>query len=70
MSRRKTTVAMKILKAQIRHIGIFMVAYISITFVLILDRCDRGYAIVNVDARGSWNSEGNMYYWGDSASTL
>ena len=24
----------------------------------------RGYAVVDVDARGSWNSEGNMYYWG------
>lgn len=28
----------------------------------------KGYAIVNIDARGSWNSEGNMYYWGNNDS--
>ena len=31
-----------------------------------LNRVPRGYAIVNIDARGSWNSEGNMYYWGNN----
>jgi predicted acyl esterase len=29
-------------------------------------RVEKGYAIVNIDARGSWNSEGNMYYWGNN----
>jgi predicted acyl esterase len=24
----------------------------------------RGYAVVNVDVRGSWHSEGNMHFWG------
>ncbi|KAL2832201.1 Alpha/Beta hydrolase protein [Aspergillus pseudoustus] len=24
----------------------------------------RGYAVVNVDVRGSWHSEGDFYYWG------
>ena len=26
--------------------------------------CPRGYAIVNVDIRGSWDSEGNLYIEG------
>jgi len=26
--------------------------------------CNHGYAVINVDARGSFNSEGNIYYWG------
>ena len=31
-------------------------------------RCARGYAVVQVDSRGSWNSEGNMYFWGKQVS--
>ncbi len=30
------------------------------------DRVEKGYAVVNIDARGSWNSEGNMYFWGNN----
>ena len=29
------------------------------------DWCKRGYAIVNIDARGVGDSEGNMVFWGE-----
>jgi hypothetical protein len=37
-----------------------------IIYILKLYRVEKGYAIVNVDARGTWNSEGNMYFWGNN----
>ncbi len=30
----------------------------------------RGYAVVHVDARGSWNSEGDMYFWGNNVCVV
>jgi predicted acyl esterase len=33
-------------------------------------RVPKGYAVVQVDARGSWNSEGNMYFWGNNVCIL
>lgn len=32
--------------------------------------CPRGYAIVNVDIRGSWDSEGNLYIEGSQMGRL
>lgn len=30
--------------------------------------CNHGYAVINVDARGSFYSEGDIYYWGTSGA--
>jgi predicted acyl esterase len=32
--------------------------------------CPRGYAIVNVDIRGTWDSEGDLYIEGSQMGTL
>lgn len=32
--------------------------------------CPRGYVIVNVDIRGTWESEGNIYIEGSQMGTL
>jgi uncharacterized protein len=29
---------------------------------------EKGYAVVNVDIRGSWHSEGDLYFWGKQAA--
>ncbi|PLB49728.1 alpha/beta-hydrolase [Aspergillus steynii IBT 23096] len=31
--------------------------------------CSRGYAVVDIDARGSGNSEGNLMFWGEQEAT-